>query len=92
MIGKERDLVRDSSDDIGASQYPNTMGDGIREAITEPLAQLTDPSADRRIGGIAALKHGAECRRPGGAACAERLKLGMAEPQAVLDRVGTDSH
>jgi hypothetical protein len=42
VLGQERDLVRDSADDIGAGQYPHAMGDGIREAVTEPLAQLAD--------------------------------------------------
>ena len=90
MTGQERDLVCDGADDIGACQYPHTMSDGIWQAVAEALAQLADPSADRRIGGVAALEHGAECRRPGTAADAECLKLRMAECPAVLDRVGPD--
>ena len=42
VIGQERDLVRDGADDIGAGQYPHSVGHGIREAVTETLAQLVD--------------------------------------------------
>lgn len=90
MIGQEPDLVRDRADDIGASQYPHPVGHGIREAVTETLAQLVGPSANRGIGGVAAVKHGAECWRPGTAAGAECLKLTMAKSRAMLDRVGPD--
>ena len=90
VIGQERDLVRDGADDIGAGQYPHSVGHGIREAVTETLAQLVGPSANRGVGGVAAVKHGAECWRPGTAADAECLQLRMAKCRAMLDRVGPD--
>jgi hypothetical protein len=92
MLRQEGDLVRDSADDIGAGQDPDTMRDGIRQAAAEPVAQLGCPSADHRIGGVAAVKHGAERRRPGATADTECLKLGLAQSAAVLDRVGPDPH
>jgi hypothetical protein len=66
------------------------LGHGIREAVTETLAQLADRFANLRIGRIAVLEHGTERGRPRAAARAERRKLGMAERPAVLDRVGAD--
>ena len=90
MIGQERDLVRDSADDVGAGPYPHTMSDGTRQAVAKALAQLADPYADRGIGGVGLLEHSAECRRPGTAADAECLKVRMAECPAVLDRAGPD--
>jgi hypothetical protein len=90
VIGQQRDLIRDSADDIGASQYPHSVGHGIREAVTETLAQLADRFANLGIGRIAVLQHGAERGRPRATARAERLKLAMAERPAVLDRVGAD--
>jgi len=92
MLGQECDLVRDSADDIGAGQYPYTMSDGIRQAVAKSIAQFGYPSADHGIGGLAAVKHGAECRRPGTTADTERLKLSMAKRAAVLDRVGPHPH
>jgi hypothetical protein len=50
VIGEERDLARDSADDIGASQYPHSVGHRIREAVAESLAQLADRFANLRIG------------------------------------------
>ncbi|MGH3215390.1 MAG: hypothetical protein ACRDPD_06180, partial [Streptosporangiaceae bacterium] len=71
MLGQERDLVRDRADDIGASQYPHSVGHGIREAVTETLAQLADRFANLRIGRIAILEHGTERGRPRATARAE---------------------
>jgi hypothetical protein len=68
VTGQQRDLVRDSADDIGASQYPHSVGHGIREAVTETLAQLVDRFANLRIGRIAVREHGAERGRPGATA------------------------
>jgi hypothetical protein len=48
VAGQQRDLVRDRSDDIGAGQHPDALGDGIRKEVTESLAQLAGPRADRR--------------------------------------------
>jgi hypothetical protein len=90
MLGQEGDLVRDSADDVGAGQYPHTMSDGIRQAIAETLAQLVGPSANRGVGGVAAVKDCAERWRPGTGADAECLKLRMAKCRAMLDRVGSD--
>jgi hypothetical protein len=90
VTGQQRDLVGDSADDIGASQYPHSVGHGIREAVTETLAQLIDRFANLRIGRIAVGEHGTERGRPRAAARAERLKLAVAEGPAVLDRVGAD--
>jgi hypothetical protein len=90
MLGQQRDLVRDSADDVGAGQYPHTMSDGIRQAIAKTLAQLAGPAANRGVGGVAAVQHGAERWRPGTSTDAECLKLRMAKCRAMLDRVGPD--
>ena len=90
VIGQERDLIRDGADDIGAGQYPHSVGHGIRQAVTETLAQLADRFANLRIGRIAVREHGTQRGRPRATARAERLKLGMAERPAVLDRVGAE--
>jgi hypothetical protein len=90
MLGQERDLVRDSADDVGAGQYPHTLSDGIGQAVAETLAQFVGPAANRGVGGVAAVQHGAERWRPGTAADAECLKLRMAKRRTMLDRVGSD--
>jgi hypothetical protein len=86
VIGQERDLIRDSADDIGAGQYPDAVGDGIGESF----AQLVCSPADLRIGGVAVVEHGAERRRPRAAARPQRLDLGMAQRLPVLDRIRAD--
>jgi hypothetical protein len=40
VIGQERDLIRDSADDIGAGQHPHAVGDGIGEKVAESFPQL----------------------------------------------------
>src|ERR1700761_8057163 len=90
MLGQERDLVRDSADDVGAGQYPDTMSDGIRQTVAETLAQLAGPAANLGVGGVAAVQDGAERWRPGTGADAECLELRMAKCRAMLNRVGPD--
>jgi hypothetical protein len=42
VIGQERDLIRESADDIGAGHYPHTVGDGIGETVAESSRSSSD--------------------------------------------------
>jgi hypothetical protein len=90
VIGQQRDLVRDSANDIGAGQYPHTVSDGVGKVVAESFAQFVSSLADFRVGGLAVAEHGAERRRPRATARAQRLDLGMAECGPVLDRIRAD--
>ena len=90
VIGQERDLGRDSANDIGAGQYLHTVSDRVGEMIAESFAQFVSSLADVRIGGLAVAEHGAERRRPRAVARAQGLDLGMAECGPVLDRICAD--
>lgn len=90
VSGQERDLVRDSANNIGAGHYPHTVSDGVGEMVAKLFAQFVSSLADFRIGRLAVAEHGAERRRPRATACAQRLDLGMAECGPVLDRIRAD--
>ena len=90
MAGEERDLVSRSFRRHRCLEHLHTIGDGIREAVAESLAQFADCVRTEGSEELRSVEDGAERRRPGTGAAAERLKLSMPKRPAMLDRVGAD--